>query len=164
MLCVEIVNYSIIVNGHMVGHVVPGRGLWQGDPLSPCLFIICAEGLTALIRQAENRGNLHGIKICRKAPTISHLLFVDDCFLFFKAPVNEATVLKNILSVYEAASGQAIYLHKSEFYCSRNVPAEVREAIATQLGVTQVLGTGKYLELPSMIGRSKKSSRKRNND
>ncbi|KAK2362016.1 hypothetical protein QL285_087113 [Trifolium repens] len=125
---------------------------------SPCLFIICAEGLTALIRQAENRGNLHGIKICRKAPTISHLLFVDDCFLFFKAPVNEATVLKNILSVYEEASDQAINLHKSEFYCSRNVPAEVREAIATQLGVTQVLGTGKYLRLPSMISRSKKST------
>jgi hypothetical protein len=40
----------------------------------------------------------------------------------------------------------------------------VRESIATQLGVTQVLGTGKYLGLPSMIGRSKKSSRKRNND
>jgi hypothetical protein len=67
-------------------------------------------------------------------------------------------VLKNILSVYEAASGQAINLQKSEFYCSRNVPAEAREAIANQLGVSQVLGTGKYLGLPSMIGRSKKST------
>jgi hypothetical protein len=118
MLCVETVDYSIIVNGHMVGPIVPGRGLRQGNPLSSYLFIICAEGLTALIRQAENIGNLHGIKICRKTPTISHLLFADDCFLFFKATVNEATVLKNILSVYEAASSQAINLHKSEFYCS----------------------------------------------
>jgi hypothetical protein len=158
MLCVETVDYSIIVNGHMVGPVVPGRGLRQGDPLSPYLFIICAEGLSALIRQAENRGELHGIKICRKAPIISHLLFADDCFLFFKATSNEASVLKNILSVYEAASGQAINLQKSEFYCSRNVPAEAREAIANQLGVSQVLGTGKYLGLPSMIGRSKKST------
>jgi hypothetical protein len=88
MLCVETVDYSIIVNGHMVGPVVPGRGLRQGDPLSPYLFIICAEGLSALIRQAENRGELHGIKICRKAPIISHLLFADDCFLFFKATSN----------------------------------------------------------------------------
>jgi hypothetical protein len=62
------------------------------------------------------------------------------------------------LSVYEAASGQAINLQKSEFYCSRNVPAGIREAIADLLGVTQVLGTGKYLGLPSMIGRSKKST------
>jgi hypothetical protein len=59
MLCVEIVDYSIIVNFHMVGHVVLGRGLRQGDLLSLYLFIIFAEGLTALIRQAENRGNLH---------------------------------------------------------------------------------------------------------
>ncbi|CAJ2636477.1 unnamed protein product [Trifolium pratense] len=158
MLCVETVDYSIIVNGNLVGPVVPGRGLRQGDPLSPYLFIICAEGLSALIRQTENIGDLHGIKVCRRAPIISHLLFADDCFLFFKATVNEAIVLKNILSVYEAASGQAINLQKSEFYCSRNVHADLREEIAHQLGVTQVLGTGKYLGLPSMIGRSKKST------
>ncbi|GAU39464.1 hypothetical protein TSUD_158950 [Trifolium subterraneum] len=141
MLCVETVDYSVIVNGQKVGPIVPGRGLRQGDPLSPYLFIICAEGLSALIKHAEDRGELHGVKICRNAPIILHLLFADDCFLFFKATTTEATILKNILSVYESASGQAINLQKSEFYCSRNVPAEVREAIANQLGVTQVLGT-----------------------
>jgi hypothetical protein len=122
------------------------------------LFIICAEGLSALIRQAEHKGDLHGIKICRNAPIISHLFFADDCFLFFKSTTNEATVLKNILSVYEVASGQTINLQKSEFYCNRNVPPEVRGDIAALLGVTQVLGTGKYLGLPSMIGRSKKAT------
>ncbi|PNX57234.1 ribonuclease H, partial [Trifolium pratense] len=154
------VDYSIIVNGNLVGPVVPGRGLRQGDPLSQYLFIICAEGLSALIRQAENRGDLHGIKVCRRAPIISHVLFANDCFLFFKATVNEAIVLKNILSVYEAASGQAINLQKSEFYCSRNVHADLREDIAHQLGVTQVLGTGKYFGLPSMIDISLKQTQK----
>jgi hypothetical protein len=158
MLCVKSVDYSVIVNGHKVGPIVPGRGLRQGDPLSPYLFIICAEGLSALIRQAEHKGDLHGIKICRNTPIISHLFFADDCFLFFKSTTNEATVLKNILSVYEVASGQTINLQKSEFYCNRNVPPEVRGDIAALLGVTQVLGTGKYLGLPSMIGRSKKAT------
>ncbi|MCI28536.1 RNA-directed DNA polymerase (Reverse transcriptase), partial [Trifolium medium] len=67
MLCVETVDYSVIVNGHQVGPIIPGRGLRQGDPLSPYLSIICAEGLSALIRKAELRGDLHGIKICRNA-------------------------------------------------------------------------------------------------
>ncbi|PNY07166.1 ribonuclease H [Trifolium pratense] len=110
MLCVETVDYSINVNGHMVG------------PLFP------VEDYGKAIR-------FH--RICSSSVQKDY-----DCFLFFKATVTGANALKNILSVYESASGQAINLQKSEFYCSRNVPAQVREAIANQLGDTQVLGTG----------------------
>jgi hypothetical protein len=157
MLCVESVDYSIIVNGNSVGPIIPGRGLRQGDPLSPYLFIICAEGLSALIRQAEARGDIHGVKICKNAPIISHLLFADDCFLFFRANHNEAVVMKNILTTYEAASGQTINFQKSEIFCSRNVTQSDRDSTATTLDVQAVLGTGKYLGLPSMIGRSRKA-------
>ncbi|PNX57454.1 ribonuclease H, partial [Trifolium pratense] len=110
MMCVETVDYSVIVNEDTVGPIIPGRGLRQGDPLSPYLFIICAEGLSALIKQAEDRGEIHGNKICRNAPIISHLLFADDCFLFFRAVEHEAQIMKNILETYEAASGQTISL------------------------------------------------------
>jgi hypothetical protein len=157
MMCVESVDYNVIVNDRLVGPITPSRGLRQGDPLSPYLFILCAEGLSALIRHAEARGDIHGVKICRNAPIVSHLLFADDSFLFFRANVDEALVMKNILSTYELASGQTINFQKSGIFCSRNVSQPVRDVVITTLGVQAVLGTGKYLGLPSMIGRSKKA-------
>jgi hypothetical protein len=84
-MCVTNVKYHILVNDERVGPINPGRGLRQGDPLSPYLFIICAEGMTALTKQSERKGLLHGIKVCRRAPSISHLLFADDSLLFFRA-------------------------------------------------------------------------------
>ena len=125
MMCVERVDYSVIVNKDMVVPIIPGRGLRQGDPLSPYLFILCAEGLSALIRDAKGRGELQGVSVCRNAPVLSHLLFADDCFLFFQAEESQANVMKRILTTYEEASGQAISLPKSKVYYSRNVHQEV---------------------------------------
>jgi hypothetical protein len=119
---------------------------------------LCAEGLSTLIKKAEGQGIIHGVKICNNAPIISHLLFADDCFLFFKGSADEANVMKGILATYEAASGQAINLQKSEIFCSRNTPTDVKTEIANIMGVRQVLGTGKYLGVPSMVGRSKTST------
>lgn len=157
-LCIESVDYSILVNNEMGGPIIPDRGPCQGDPLPPHLFIIGAEGLSALIRDAEERQIIIGTSICRGAPSISHLLFADDCFMFFKAEESQAHAMKNILTVYEAVSGQPISLPKLEIYYSRNVSSELKGTIADTMGVQSVLGTGKYLGLPSMIDRDKKST------
>src|SRR4030067_946497 len=63
--------------------------------------------------------------------------------------------MKDILTAYEVASEQAINLPKSEIYYSRNVPDTSRHSITHIMGVQAVLGTGKYLGLPSMIGRDR---------
>ena len=151
-MCVESVDYSVLVNGEQVGPIIPGRGLQKGDPLSQYLFTICVEGLSALIRDAEFRRELTGTIICRRAPSVSHFLFADDCFLFFKADENQTNVMKNIMTTYETASSQAISLPKSEIFCSRNVPDPLKQTIKNILGVQVILSTGKYLDLPSMIG------------
>jgi len=142
----------------MVGPIIPGRGLQQGDMLSPYLFILCAEGLSALIQNAENRGDLQGVCVCRRAPRVSHLLFDDHCFLFFQEEENQANVMKQILTRYEAALGQAISLPKSEIFYTRNVKEPLQQSITNILGVRAVLGTGKCLGFPSMVGPSKKET------
>lgn len=141
-----------------MGPIIPGRGLLQGDPLSPYLFILCAEGLSSLIRDAEERNAISGVSICKGAPSVSHLLFADDCFLFFQADETQAKIMKNILVTYEAASGQAISLTKSEIYCSQNVSDVLKASITHILGVRAFLGTGQYLGLPSMVGRDRAST------
>ncbi|KAM1225451.1 hypothetical protein ACFX13_044918 [Malus domestica] len=89
MSCVSSVTYSFVVNGEVTGYIAPTRGLKQGDPLSPYLFLICVEGLTSLIARYEQLGLIHGVSICRGAPSITHLLFADDNFLFMKASFKE---------------------------------------------------------------------------
>lgn len=103
--CVSLVKYNINHGLREMGPVIPSRGLRQGDPLSPYLFILCAEGLSALLRKYESLRLIHGIRVCRAAPSISHLLFADDSYLFFKADITEALNMMELLQVFEEASG-----------------------------------------------------------
>jgi hypothetical protein len=83
--CISTVRYSIVVNGSPVGNIIPTRGLRQGDPLSPYLFILCAEALSCMITHAEITGVLTGVPTSPKGPRLSHLLFADNSLLFSKA-------------------------------------------------------------------------------
>lgn len=85
MKCVRTVSYCFIRDGNIIGNVVPTRGVRQGDPMSPYLYIICAGGLSGMIRMYEETGLIHGCKIARGAPSVSHLLYADDCYFFCQA-------------------------------------------------------------------------------
>lgn len=104
--CISTVTYSELCNGEVKGFLSPSRGLRQGDPLSPCLFLICAEGLSALLRKAELNGDIHGISVADEASSINHLLYADDSLIFGDASIDECKRLKEVLSTNEAASGQ----------------------------------------------------------
>ncbi|GAU18320.1 hypothetical protein TSUD_202090 [Trifolium subterraneum] len=71
------------------------------------------------------------------------------------ANVAEVNELMRILHTYETASGQKVNLVKSEVFISRNMSQAAKEDLSRILGVKLVLGTGIYLGLPSMVGRSK---------
>ena len=87
MTCVLTIRYSVRFNGVPSHSFSPSRGLRQGDPLSPYLFLLVADGLSTLLKHNEGLGDIDGLKVCRRAPSVSHLLFADDSLLFFKATV-----------------------------------------------------------------------------
>ncbi|XP_019175764.1 PREDICTED: uncharacterized protein LOC109171089 [Ipomoea nil] len=155
MLCVQSVRYRVLVNGKPSEEIVPTRGLRQGDPLSPYLFIICAEDLSFLLQDSQTKGLLHGCRVAKGAPSISHLFFADDSLLFFKANLQEALEVKKCLGVYEAYSGQAVNFQKSSITFSRNTQVEMSDLVANTLGLGQADDFGKYLGLPSVVGRNR---------
>ncbi|XP_074293887.1 uncharacterized protein LOC141621071 [Silene latifolia] len=156
MACVTSVSFSVLINGMPTEEFRPSRGLRQGDPLSPYLFILCAEVLSSLMRRAVEVRSLHGVRVAANAPLISHLLFADDSIFFMRTNMEEAEAVNAILQRYEHASGQLVSLEKTTISFSKGVPIQKRNNLATRLGVVEVEEQERYLGLPTVLGRSKK--------
>lgn len=154
---VRSVSYSILLNGSQQGFIMPRRGIRQGDPLSPYLFILAAEGLSSLISAAVHDGIVRGLSMSPTAPVIHHLLFADDSFLFGRADVRECRAITGILKTYATASGQCINLQKSSVVFSGNVANRTKQSLASILGVNCVAEHGLYLGLPVHVGHNKKA-------
>lgn len=153
--CISTVSYSILFNGDESTIFHPTRGIWQGDHISPYLFILIVEGLSAMIRFHEEVGSLHGVVVARGAPTVSHLFIVDDSYLLFKANCGDSEVVMEILETYARATGQSVNYGKSDMSFSRNMGEGVREVIGRILGARESVGLGNYLGLPMLIGCKK---------
>jgi hypothetical protein len=85
MECVCSVSYSILVNGQPIGNIKLSRGICQGDPLSPYLFMLCAKALSSILTRGEKKGVLTMVPMSKKGPRLSHLFFADDNLIFCKA-------------------------------------------------------------------------------
>ncbi|KAA3485169.1 reverse transcriptase [Gossypium australe] len=151
MKCITSVSYTVLINGSKGRTFNPHRGLRQGDPLSPFLFLICSEGLSALMRTAKKNGLIRGARASRREPVISHLLFTDDCMMFGEATEKGA-------QVYERCSGQRVNFGKSAIFYSTNTTEESKVAVGRVMGVRSLSSPEKYLGLPNMVGRPKKEA------
>jgi hypothetical protein len=105
MRCVTSARYAVRVNGELTDPVVPTRGIRQGDPISPYLFLLCTEGLSCLLQKKEVQGELQGIKNGRLGPSISHLLFADYSIFFARSDKRSVDALHRTLKLYCDGSG-----------------------------------------------------------
>ena len=92
--CISSVSMDILWNGDRTGDFFPTRGIRQGDPLSPYLFVICIERLSHLIQAAVDEGFWKPITLSRDGPPITHLCFADDLFIFAEASMDQVEVIK----------------------------------------------------------------------
>lgn len=155
MRCVTSVSYSVLVNGVPFGKILPSRGIRQGDPMSPYLFLNVAEGLSSLISQAAVGNRLSRVPISARGYKLSHLFFADDSLLFCRASMEEWENLFQVLNLYEKASRQQLNAVKTFVFFSKNTSPEFRTFISTSMGISATSSFDKYLGLPAMIGRSK---------
>ncbi|CAL8168749.1 unnamed protein product [Prunus armeniaca] len=110
MSLVKSVELALVINGKPGSYFKSTRGIRQGDPLSPYLF-------------------LFGLSFCRNGPIISHLLFADDTLLFLKANAQNCHNMMNLLNGYCRASGQQINLGKSSVFFSPNTPDDLKREL-----------------------------------
>ncbi|XP_021866146.1 uncharacterized protein [Spinacia oleracea] len=153
--CISTVSYKAIVNGRMSETFRPKCGLRQGDPLSPYLFLFCMDILSRMLQMAENIKQIQGLKVSRRAPSISHLFFADDALLFFKADSTNCKNIADILGEFGRISGQQLNLQKSFAKFSPHLRKEKVEEMKSLLSMPVVNNVGNHLGVPVDLSGSK---------
>lgn len=149
---------SIRVNGVLSQSFRPSRGIRQGDPISPYLFLLCAEGLSCFLKNMGLMFLSRGVHVGVHAPWISHLLFADDCIVFSEASQRGASRLQEALEVYSRGSGQMVNRDKSAVFFSRNCTDEMKDEVRQILNIEKEALAEKYLGLPTAVGQSTSES------
>lgn len=114
--CISSARFLVILNGSPYGFFSSSRGLRQGDPLSPFLFILLAESFSWAIRAARSHGFWQGIRIRDFPQVISHCLFADDTPLFGHSSLLEAKIISGVIQEYASFSGQKLNIDKSKIF------------------------------------------------
>ena len=145
--CISIGRFSIMVNGSPSGFFGSSRGIRQGDPLSPLLFLLVMEVLSRMLSRTEEAGLIRGFKAGKaqeEGLSISHLLFADDTIVFYDADPEQLLHLRMVLSCFEAVTGLGVNMGKSELVPVgevRNGP-QLADILYCQIGSLPMLYLG----------------------
>ncbi len=154
LLCVTFVSSSILINGGKTKTFFPSRGLRQGDPLSPYLFILCQEVLSQMFERQFALGNLHGVRMNVSGPAISRVMFVDDIMIFTKANRKEVEVVDDFLESYCQWSAQLINKGKFGLFFSKLVHRNCKHWIRAELQMSRLPLDAFYLGSTLFLSKS----------
>lgn len=152
--CILTPNFFVMVNGEPKGFFGTNRGLWQGDPISPYLFILMAKVLGRSLKKAKEQGQLAILKPSRESMSYTHHQFVNDTILMGQANEKEANKFKEILSQYEDISMQKINLLKTNLFVLNSSEVKKRK-LARIIGCKSSKLPLVYLGMPFFEGRIK---------
>jgi hypothetical protein len=111
--CVYAGSMSVLVNGSPTAEINIQRGLKQGDPLAPFLFLLVAEGLGGLMKKAVETNRFRGFKVGSNGVIVSHLQYADDTLCISEASIENLWTLKAILRAFEMVPGLKVNFWKS---------------------------------------------------
>ena len=112
MRCITSCSMRILWNGEPTKCFHPTRGIRQGDPLSPYIFVACVERLSQIIENLIQAGHWRPLQVCSNGPQISRLIFADGIVLFAEATEAQALLIQDCLARFCSASGQTISASK----------------------------------------------------
>ncbi|XP_056690403.1 uncharacterized protein [Spinacia oleracea] len=146
--CIASPATSIIVNGKPSPSFKTTRGIRQGDPISPYVFIICMEYLADMISEAASKENWKPFYLKRNGIPITHLMFADDLRLFGDTSAKTLSGMKEVLRNFWDCSGQKMNNSKSKIYFSKHTPQNQKDLFCNTLEVQPSPDLGTYLGFP----------------
>eukprot|EP00253_Pinus_taeda_P021309 PITA_21309 len=144
-----------LVNGRSAGFFKATRGLRQGCPMSPLLFLIQVSVLSFHLNNQMQEQEISGISIARGVQNINHVLFADDTLLLGIASIDSPRKFKETLDEYCMECGSSLNKRKCHTYCW-NTPPSLINSISRCLGfaASSECSSFKYLGLPIFLKRS----------
>ena len=146
-------HLSILWNGSKLGSFQPSKGLHQGDPRSPYLFVLCMEKLSVMIQQKVVEGSWKPIYVSRNGPGFTHLLFADDILLFYNGKKSQVCLVMKTMEDFCRMSGLKINLENSRAMASKSLTTRKKGSLMMVTSVRFIGDIGKYLSIPILKGR-----------
>ncbi|XP_048337148.2 uncharacterized protein LOC125424292 [Ziziphus jujuba] len=155
LCCISPDSVELLLNGSVFSKTDMQRGLKQEDPLSLFLFTLYSELLSRMLLKLEREGRIHGIKIGRSSPPISHLLFAGDILPFCKANMEEVHEVVDCLNLFCSCLGQKINYVKSGCFLSKSTKGKLKADIKKSFGLKELTRETKYFGNPMFVSRNR---------